>query len=86
MIDKDTMYDRCAVSDDKTDLNSLQGGPTDSKISSNKVEEENYLAQTPSTLLVNIFDNRIDDCSRTEWIPFFDLHIDQMLFAELVSI
>ena len=30
---------------------------------------------------INIFENRIDDCSKVEWIPFYNLHIDPLLFA-----
>ena len=49
-------------------------------------KEKEYLKQNKTMEHFNIFDNRIDDCSKTEWIPFFDLHIDPLLFADLVSI
>ena len=48
--------------------------------------DKDYLKQNKTIEHVNIFDNRVDDCSATEWIPFFDLHIDPLLFADLVSI
>ena len=50
-------------------------------IISNTEEENDSVEQT-----MNIFDNRIDDCSKTKWIPYFDLKIESKLFADLVSI
>jgi hypothetical protein len=31
---------------------------------------------------VNIFEKRIDDCSETEWIPFYDLDLEASRFAD----
>ena len=58
------------------DTNEGSGSENNEKISLNRT--------TIGT--INLFDGRIDDCSKTEWIPFFDLHIDPLLFADLVSI
>ena len=35
---------------------------------------------------INLFDGRIDDCSKNKWIPFFDLHLDPWRFSDSVSI
>ena len=35
---------------------------------------------------INLFDGRIDDCSKNKWIPFYDLHLDPWRFSDSVSI
>ena len=43
---------------------------------------QDHFLDTTTKEAVNIFENRIDDCSKTEWIPFYNLDLDPLRFAD----
>ena len=60
------------------DTNEGSGSENNEKIS---LSSTNIFVDT-----INLFDGRIDDCSKNKWIPFYDLHLDPWRFSDSVSI
>ena len=81
MIDKND-----GSEDENYDTNGGSGSENLDSISFNNDDQKDYLK--PNTIIetFNLFDDRIDDCSKTKWIPYYDVHIDPLRFSDSVSI